>query len=201
MTTNAPTLPLVGYHVVRDLRALPPLNPQPLCEYLLAGNGLFIRAARPEFLACIPVAPCAVRGLPPLEPGVRLRPPRVPGWLMIELLARARAEPANPFYYLTWDVNAWQWRIAWPAHDDLNTGEEADAYGYNRPVIQIQAQHTAGWATDAEREPACGPLRLTARLGNLTGNPINRLCAVVFGHRWDLPAATAFELPVAVAGN
>jgi hypothetical protein len=206
MTTNAQTLSLAGYHVVRDLRAVPPLNPQHLFDYLLAGNGLFIRSARPELVACVPVAVCPVRGLPPLEPQVRLRPPRVPGWLVVEIRARARSErgpggePVEALYHLTWDAKTWQWRLDKPRQVQRPASVEPlgpfAGTSYATHVVDVHT-HPMNFRdfslTDDVSE--AGRLRLSAVLADLWGRPCLRLRATVFGHLWDVPASAAFELP------
>lgn len=53
-------------------------------DYILAGNGLFIRGARPLLKATILVAPAQVRGLLPLEEKVELTRGKIP-WGIYDL--------------------------------------------------------------------------------------------------------------------
>ncbi|MGB5058099.1 MAG: hypothetical protein WBO48_05380, partial [Candidatus Promineifilaceae bacterium] len=53
---------LVTYHIHRA-EPLPP-NDALAYQYVLAGNGLFVRAETRFFRATLPVAPAVVRGLP-----------------------------------------------------------------------------------------------------------------------------------------
>jgi hypothetical protein len=46
-------------------------------EYVLAGNGLWVRAANSWLEACVPVALAQVRGLPEAKPYVGLNTPKV----------------------------------------------------------------------------------------------------------------------------
>lgn len=201
--------PLVGYHVVRDPRALPPLDPGHLFDYLLAGNGLFIRSARAEFAACAPVMVCDVRGLPELIPGVHLRVPRVPGWLVIELLARARAErtddglPLEALYHLTWEPELWSWHLQKPRQVQRPASiEPAGPFAGTSYATHAIDVHTHPFALrtfsatddDSERDR----LRLSAVLADPFGRPSLRLRVTVFGHLLELPASMAFELPLEV---
>ena len=62
---------LVTYHVCNGCR-LPPFEAQSY-QYILAGDGIFVRAETPFFSAIVPVVACSVRGLAPLQRvGMRL---------------------------------------------------------------------------------------------------------------------------------
>ncbi|MBK7916770.1 MAG: hypothetical protein IPJ94_11035 [Chloroflexi bacterium] len=79
---------LVTYHIHRA-EPLPP-NDALAYQYVLAGNGLFIRAETRFFAACIPIAAAVVRGLPLLAAQFQLRVPRLPARLLEAILADAR---------------------------------------------------------------------------------------------------------------
>ena len=67
-----------------------PANNALAYQYVLAGNGIFIRAETHFFEAVLPIAPCAVRGLTPLHHHFRLKVPRIPARLLDTILANAR---------------------------------------------------------------------------------------------------------------
>ena len=50
----------------------------PVYQYILAGNGVQVRAETRFFTARLRIAPGVVRGLPPLQPQFRLKVPRLP---------------------------------------------------------------------------------------------------------------------------
>ena len=79
---------LVTYHVHR----CPPLLPNDALayQYILAGNGLFIRAETQLFAALLPVVHCPVRGLERLRWQFRLKVPRIPTRLLHTILTDAR---------------------------------------------------------------------------------------------------------------
>lgn len=78
---------LVTYHIhkKRPLAA----NNALAYQYLLAGNGVFIRADTRFFAAMLPVSNCIVRGLLPLETRFDLYVPRIPAHLLDTVLADA----------------------------------------------------------------------------------------------------------------
>jgi len=72
---------LVIYHIYHT-EPLPP-NDALAYQYVLAGNGLFVRAETCFFRAVLPVAPAVVRGLPLLAAQFQLRVPRLPARLRV----------------------------------------------------------------------------------------------------------------------
>lgn len=67
-----------------------PANDALAYQYILAGNGVFIRAETRFFEALLPIAPCTVRGLEPLQHHFRLKVPRIPARLLDTVLTDAR---------------------------------------------------------------------------------------------------------------
>jgi len=79
---------IVTYHV-HNCDPLP-ANDALAYQYILAGNGVFIRAETRFFDALLPIAPCTVRGLEPLQHHFRLKVPRIPARLLDSVLTDAR---------------------------------------------------------------------------------------------------------------
>lgn len=79
---------LVTYHIYK--RAPLPANSALAYQYILAGNGVFVRAETRFFSVLLPAATCTVRGLPPLRSHFKLLVPRIPAHLLKTILADAR---------------------------------------------------------------------------------------------------------------
>jgi len=79
---------LVTYHIHK--RDPLPAYDALAYQYILAGNGVFVRAETHFFTALLPVTACTVRGLPPLRPQFHLLVPRIPTCLLDAVLADAR---------------------------------------------------------------------------------------------------------------
>lgn len=71
---------LVTYHVYKQ--APLPANTALAYQYILAGNGVFIRAETSFFNVLLPIAPCMVRGLARLAKHFHLKVPRIPSKLL-----------------------------------------------------------------------------------------------------------------------
>ncbi|MDT8306515.1 MAG: hypothetical protein RRC07_11305 [Anaerolineae bacterium] len=79
---------LVTYHVY-DGCQLPPFDAQAY-QYILAGNGVFVRAETPFFATLVSIAACSIRGLAPLKPRFCLKVARIPEKLLRAALTDAR---------------------------------------------------------------------------------------------------------------
>jgi len=79
---------LVTYYIHK--RDPLPANDALAYQYVLAGNGVFVRAETRFFTALLPVTACTVRGLPPLRPQFQLLVPRIPARLLDAVLADAQ---------------------------------------------------------------------------------------------------------------
>jgi len=95
---------LVTYHVF-DGRHLPPFDAQTY-QYILTGDGVFVRAETPFFSAIVSVAACSVRGLAPLQLRFHLKVARIPG-------GRAMTQPTPPrlrldFYPTAMLLSRWE---------------------------------------------------------------------------------------------
>jgi len=79
---------LVTYHILRndELPAYDAIGYQ----YIMAGNGLFIRTETRFFTACIPAKKSIVRGLPLLTESFHLRVPKLPESLLTAVFTDAR---------------------------------------------------------------------------------------------------------------
>ena len=79
---------LVTYYVHNKEPLLP--NDALAYQYILAENGVFVRAETRFFEAIIPIATCMVRGLSTIQPHFRLKIPRISARLLTNIIADAR---------------------------------------------------------------------------------------------------------------
>lgn len=96
--------------------SLPPT--QAVYEYLVAANGLMIRAEDSRMSACLPVARAHLRGLAHVTPWAELRVPRIPaGWLYAVLASARRHLPNERAFQFVWEVSGGAWRCEAPFQD------------------------------------------------------------------------------------
>lgn len=186
---------IVNYCLYRDA-ALPPL-PDCLYEYVIAANGVFIRAKRPGMSAMFPIAPAMfpIRGLVPAQPSFHLDR-RMPEWMLRKMLLRAFDQGHKEILFY---ARANPWRITIPEQVQSAGGvHPVDPYaGGAETIMEVHSHHGMGAffsATDNHEEQA--GFRLFAVLGRVTSqSPEIRVRVGIYGHFWEIPADWAFELP------
>lgn len=196
---------LINYVVARGT-VLPPIQ-DGLYEYVLAGNGLFVRSERQGLSAMIPVAACNMHGLVTVEPYVAFALPRVPVELTRAVLLAAQRERDSErrtlevMYHLTWSESTCSWQLDKPAQRQTPAaiypvGPFAGT-SYETHLIEVHSHHALEFHdfSTADDESETGMFRLFGLLVDIFNRPRLRLRVGVFGHRWEVPASLAFDLP------
>jgi PRTRC genetic system protein A len=182
---------LVTYHI-HHCNSLPP-NDALAYQYILAGNGVFIRAETYFFEAILPVASCAVRGLEPLRRHFRLKVPRIPARLLETILADARRarQPDGSLNEVLYQFHHHGPTVQVKKPPQRATGASVTAAGSSEPTILCDL-HSHGnmrafWssADDADEQSA----RLFAVIGRLDTEPEIRLRVGLYGYWRPLPGA------------
>jgi PRTRC genetic system protein A len=167
-------------------------------EYVLAGNGLFIRAEDSRLEACIPIADVALHGLVEIKPVARLKVDRVPAAFLHSILASAiRHMPDEALYQLRWSGeqhNAVQrtWSCLMPAQIVSSVSIAFDDYADS--VIDLHSHNSMeAFFSDTDDRDEQG-LRFYAVIGKLrTSKPEICVRAGVYGHHWEVPVTTIFD--------
>lgn len=195
MTLSLSNLSLVGVVLATD-NELPPIRAAGY-EYVIAGNGLFIRAEDSRMEAMVPVAPATLRGLATVEPYARLKTPRIPQSHLWAVYQSAIAHlPNEAMYQHRWDGYAW--RIARPAQASSATSV-AFADG-GETVVDLHSHAGMNCFFSAVDDADELGFRFYVVIGRLTPfyEPITSwpgiVCRVgVYGHHWPVPADVIFE--------
>lgn len=194
---------LIGYQIQTDVE--PPPLAAPLYDYLLAGNGLFVRGRRTGLSACIPLTLTTVRGLPPATPGATLTVPRVPVGALTRMLGLARGAqrhgaPIEILFHLEWQTATARWRLHLPPQEGTpgqvrptDTGPDST---YARALIEIHSHHSmrAFWSATDDVDERSG-FRLYGVLGTIFTQAQLRLRVGMHGYFLEIPAAQVFNLP------
>jgi PRTRC genetic system protein A len=186
---------LVTYHIHRQ-EPLPP-NDALAYQYILAGNGLFVRAETRFFAACLPIAPGVVRGLPLLATAFRLKIPRLSGSLLNAILAdagRAR-RPDGGLNEVFYTLHYREGRVQVRRPRQAATASSVVTAGDSDPSILCEL-HSHGnmaayfSATDNADEQGA---RLYGVMGRLDSEPELRLRVGVYGYWLPLPVTAVFR--------
>lgn len=115
-----------------------------LFEYLLAGNGLFVRAKRKEFSVCFPISSGNVKGLPSVSTGITWRKPAIPVDLWQEILENARAsndptEFKEDVFVIFWhrESEKWRWRKISKERSSASTLADDSIKEYGDACIEL----------------------------------------------------------------
>jgi PRTRC genetic system protein A len=188
---------LVQHNVVKPDSSLPDITGC-LYAYVLAGNGVFVHAERPGLEALIPVLSGRIASLPPLNPRVNISR-RLPAGLL--LAALHWSQEAFPNEALFWFHLAEKWTVFMPAQrrgrGRVVPSNQNDPKGTSALVDLHSHARMSPFFSPADDHDEQG-FRLYAVLGNLHRTPTIRVRVGVYGHFYELPPGSVFDLPAGV---
>jgi PRTRC genetic system protein A len=170
---------------------LPPCDPHKLCEYVIGGNGLFVRAKRKGLEAIIPIDD---RPSPFMEVStvVKLQE-HAPHSLLDEIVSQARkAAPLERLFYLLPDP----WRLVVP--DQMQTSgsvRPVDPYseGSHNALIEIHSHNDmpAFWSSADDRDET--GFRIYGVIGRVSTTVEIKLRVGIYGYFYQVPVAWVFD--------
>jgi PRTRC genetic system protein A len=185
-----------NYIIARE-DALPPIDPSSLFEYVLAGNGLFVRARRKELEAMIPVVRCEVRGLKEVHPFVRMGCGKIPLNLTQAILDEFERDLPNES--LVWlQLNEGRLKVIKPpqVRNEISV-HPVDPYDPNGKAafMDVHSHNTMEpyFSTDDDRDET--GFRIFAVMGLLDKRPCVTARIGIYGYYWHLDAESVFVLP------
>ena len=194
---------LVQYHIAEPGMPMP-LIQAALYEYILSGNGIFIRGVRREFQAQFCIVPCEIRGLDNLEASLHLNVPRVSREIVVEMLLRARmardadVRPCEIVFHLELDeAGAWQCHVPSQTQSRMRArpNDDSPSSSYARACIEVHSHvdmHARFSSLDDQDEVG---FRVYAILGCISTRAVMRVRVGMYGYRHDIPANWVFDLP------
>jgi PRTRC genetic system protein A len=171
---------------------LPPIG-EVMYQYVVAGNGLFIRAEDSRLRALVHVAPAQLHGLADLDPIAELRVERVPGvWLRSVLASARRRMPDEAMYQFHYSGERRTWRCSSPAQ--VATPTALDFADDGEAVIDLHSHNSmAAFFSETDDADEQG-LRFYAVIGRIdTDTPEILVRVGVYGHHMDVPADMVFD--------
>jgi len=201
MSSNLISPPkLVGYRIAASEND--PIDAA-LFEYLLAGNGLFVRAKRKEFAVSLPLSVQKISGLPNATIGVRWTRPGIPAAFWQEILTHAQQTYSSSsfkeeVYLIYWDrtLFGWRWKASGRNHTWASTIADDTLPEYADCCIELHT-HPPGALhfSRADDRDELGKFRLFAILIDVHDKPKVRFRCGVYDHLIPVPAAWVGEMP------
>lgn len=189
---------MVKYRFLNQPR-LPALEPC-LYEYVVAANGLFVRAKRKGLSAmvCVQTFTHQVAGLYPALPYLDIAP--VPAWILERLLNRSlAAAPREQLWWLLWMQYAWgiyhPEQIANPA-----SVRPVDPYHprSTEALVELHSHHSMpAYFSTMDSQDETG-FKVYAVIGDIHRRPTVRVRVGIYGHFMEIPAEWVFDLPAGI---
>lgn len=203
MTDTIPNL--VDYRIAKAGIPLPPIDAS-LYEYVIAGNGIFIRGARREFQAQFCITPCTLRGLVDLEPSLELNASHVPHEMVEEMLRHARqardeqGQPCEIVFHLELDATPsvmWQCHVPTQKQSPMRSrpNDDSPTSSYARACIELHSHVDMRASFSSLDDQDEQGFRIYAVLGCISTTPVMRVRVGMYGYRHDIPAKWVFDLP------
>ena len=185
---------LVTYHIHK--RHPLPANDALAYQYVLAGNGVFVRAETRFFSALLPAATCPVRGLPLLRAYFQLLVPRIPAHLLNTILADARRarQLDNGLNDVLYQFHHHDRRVQVkkpPQQSNAATVLSTGAGEMNVLCDLHSHGNMSAFFSQTDNADEQG-IRLYAVMGRLDSNPEMRLRVGVYGYWQPLPVTAVF---------
>ncbi len=175
-------------------------------EYLMAAGGVFIRAKRREFTACLPVCEKKINGLPEVASGIVWHNPKINQSLWQHILEHARMNSGTggdfreDVYVVYWNENLgdWCWKPISRKRTLASTLAEDSLKEYGEACIELHT-HPPGainfsGADDADERDK---FRIFGILIDLHSNaPKIRFRCGIYDFFAQIPATYVSEMPV-----
>ena len=174
-----------------------------LYEYLIAGNGLFMRACRSEFTAALPLHKIPIRGLTESRAGIIWHRPRISRYLWQEIWQHARfkstsSEFKEDVYIIYWHKSeaAWRWKAVSRERSWAATIADDTIAEYGEACIELHT-HPPGAIhfSRADDLDESGKFRIFAIMVDIHDTPQIRFRCGIYDHFFPIPASWIGEFP------
>jgi hypothetical protein len=175
-------------------------------EYIFAGNGVFVRAEREEFIALLPVCGLEIKGLEEEKPaGLVWKKKRIESGLWREILEAARTESGASEMNFREEVFAifrdekdkgWSWRRI--GRDRRRSAAIADDSlpEYTRAAVEIHTHPPGAYHfSPADDRDESGKFRIFGILTDIHQRPKVRFRCGIYNHFVEIPARAVGEMP------
>ena len=174
-----------------------------LYEYMLAGNGVLLRAKREEFTVSVPLIVREINGLPASFVGIRWHRPRVPGNIWEEICQHAKVNNAEvrfkeELYLIYWDkdVDRWRWCTSSKDRSWASTIADDNRPEYSEACIEVHTHPPGAYQfSGADDADESGKFRVFGIISDVHNKPKFRFRCGIYDHLVQIPFAWVGRLP------
>lgn len=158
-------------------------------NYIMAGNGVFIRAENDIFTAIVPVEMCKIRGLDPLATSFQMLKGKIPGVLFdLAFNTSLTHKEKETFYAINWED---KYHLFY-TNQDGNPGH-VQYQTVDNTIMDIHTHPTmAGRFSGGDNADDTG-FKLSAVIGHLDDRPEISLRIGVYGYFYEIPWSDIFD--------
>lgn len=199
----ASSTPFIGHRIARE--RLEPVEAI-LYEYVLAGNGVVLKAQRDEFTVSVPLVNREIKGLPEAFVGIKWHKPRVPGRIWDEICLHAQISNSKEnfreeLYLIYWDKvsDSWQWCISGRDRTWASTIADDRRPEYSEACIEVHTHPDGAYQfSTADDRDESGKFRIFGIIADVHEKPKIRFRCGVYDHLIPIPFSWIGHLPTGV---
>jgi len=177
-----------------------------LYEYLLAGNGLLLRAQREEFTVSVPLVSREIKGLPTAFVGIKWNKPKVPNRVWDEIckhvqISTSRENFSEELYLINWNSEryAWQWCTSSRDRTYASTIADDRRPEYSEACIEIHTHPEGAYKfSTADDRDESGKFRIFGIIADVHDKPKVRFRCGIYDHLVPIPFSWIGHLPSGV---
>jgi PRTRC genetic system protein A len=187
-------------YILAETDFLPAIDPASLYEFVIAGNGVFVRARRCGLEAMIPISMCEIRGLQAVKPYVRLEAGKIPLICTQTILTEFQSDlPNESLFWVRLEDK--KWKVIKPRQiADENSVHPVDPFdpAGADALLDVHSHNTMEpfFSTDDDKDET--GFRVFAVFGLLDTQPCVMARVGIYGYCWSLDASDVFVLPEGV---
>lgn len=174
-----------------------------LYEYLLAGNGVILRAQREEFSVSLPLVFGEIKGLPETFVGIKWHLSRVPQRVWDEIFSHAKISNSTEnfreeLYLIYWDKarSVWQWSASSKDRKYASTIADDSRPEYSEACIEIHTHPPGAYQfSKADDRDESGKFRIFGIIADVQDKPKIIFRCGIYDHLIPIPFSWVGHLP------
>ncbi len=193
-------IPFIGHRIAKE--SYEPVEAI-LYEYVLAGNGVLLKAQREEFTVSVPLIYREIKGLPEVFVGIKWHKPRVPERIWDEIFFHAKIHDSNDnfkeeLYLIYWDrrSDSWQWCTSGRDRTWASTIADDTRPEYADACIEVHTHPPGAYQfSRADDRDESGKFRIFGIIADVHDKPRVRFRCGIYDHLIPIPFSWIGHLP------
>lgn len=199
----ASSTPFIGHRIAKE--HFEPFEAI-LYEYVLAGNGVVLKAQRKEFTVSVPLVHREIKGLPEAFVGIKWHKPRIPDPIWDEICRHASIHNSKydfkeELYLIYWDQgsDSWQWCTSGRDRTWASTIADDRRPEYSEACIEIHTHPDGAYQfSSADDRDESGKFRIFGIIVDVHDKPKVRFRCGIYDHLIPIPFSWIGHLPSSV---